>query len=499
MSLISIKNLTFCYLGGTENVFENVSFNIDSDWKLGLTGRNGKGKTTLLKLLLGQYEYKGEISKSVTCEYFPYAIRDNKLPVKKIISQINPLYEEWQIEKDLNLLDIKAFDWDKPLCLFSNGEQTKILISVLFSKEKAFLLIDEPTNHLDRHGREVLSAYLAKKRSFILVSHDKRFLDNSIDHTLSINKSSISVNSGNYSTFLVNKERQDEYEYKQNEKLKKSIEQLTQASKRTSDWADLTEKTKYCGKDDKSGLRPDRGYIGAKAAKLNKRAKANEKRINKDISQKSQLLKNIDYASQLKIESANTRQRLLAVKDLIIKYGNRQVNRSISFEINRGDRLCLLGKNGSGKTSVLKAILNEVPFIGIVEGAQKLNIAYVPQDTSFLKGNLREFCGTNEIDDALFFALLIKMGFKRCQFDNDINTFSQGQKKKVLLAKSLCIKADLFVWDEPLNYIDIITREQIQEMLTECTASMVFVEHDADFCDKIATKQMEIVKFDLKF
>ena len=174
MPLISVNNLTFGYEGNIDNVFENVSFNIDTDWKLGLIGRNGKGKTTFLKLLLGKYPYKGTITKSVEFDYFPYEVKDKEKMSIEIVQEIAPNVEDWQIIKELNLLNANVEILYKQFKLLSGGEQIKILLISLFLRGNNFLLIDEPTNHLDIETRDNLVEYLKRKKSFILVSHDRK-------------------------------------------------------------------------------------------------------------------------------------------------------------------------------------------------------------------------------------------------------------------------------------------------------------------------------------
>ena len=182
MSLISVNNLTFRYEGNLKNIFENVSFNIDTDWKLGLIGRNGKGKTTFLKLLLGKYEYVGKISKNVEFDYFPFEIKNKEKLAIEIVNDIAPNVDDWEIIKELNLMNTDSEILYINFNLLSGGEQIKILLISLFLKENNFLLIDEPTNHLDIESRNNLAEYLKKKKGFILVSHDRNFLDKVVDH-----------------------------------------------------------------------------------------------------------------------------------------------------------------------------------------------------------------------------------------------------------------------------------------------------------------------------
>ena len=226
MSLISVNNLTFGYDGSLNNVFENVSFNIDTDWKLGLIGRNGKGKTTFLKLLLGEYEYKGTISKNVEFDYFPFDVKDKEKMAIDIAHEIAPNIEDWEIIKELNLLNTDAEILYRNFNLLSGGEQVKILLISLFLKGNNFLLIDEPTNHLDNETRNNLVEYLKNKSGFILVSHDRKFLDKVVDHIISINNTNIEIQKGNFSSWKGNKEKQDSFEITQNEKLKRDINRL---------------------------------------------------------------------------------------------------------------------------------------------------------------------------------------------------------------------------------------------------------------------------------
>ncbi|MDR1664592.1 MAG: ATP-binding cassette domain-containing protein, partial [Clostridiales bacterium] len=238
MSQINIAGLTFAYDGSYDNIFENVSFRIDTDWKLGFTGRNGRGKTTFLNLLLGKYEYRGKISSSVIFQYFPYQVTDKTAKTGKVVDEICRNFEEWKLMRELSLLDVSEDVLNRPFETLSNGEQTKILLAALFLSENNFLLIDEPTNHLDASGRKTVSNYLNGKSGYILVSHDRAFLDGCVDHILSINRANIEVQRGNFSSWYANKERRDNFELAENEKLKKDIKRLKQAAKQSENWAD---------------------------------------------------------------------------------------------------------------------------------------------------------------------------------------------------------------------------------------------------------------------
>lgn len=492
MSMIRVENLTFSYSSSYDMIFENANFQIDTDWKLGFVGRNGRGKTTLLHLLLGKYEYSGKIISSVEYDYFPYPISDKARMTEDILLEVCSHAEEWELMRELSYLDVDAEVLWRPFETLSNGEQTKVLLAALFLNEGHFLLIDEPTNHLDANAREKVAAYLKKKKGFILVSHDRRFLDGCVDHILSLNRRNIEVQNGNFSSWMKNFEQQQEFEAAKKERLEKELSRLRQAAQRTSNWSDAVERSKYGTKN--SGSKIDRGYVGHKAAKMMKRSKTIEARQQQAIEQKSVLLKNAETADMLKIHSLEYHTDLLvSFSDVSVIYSGAQICMPVSFKIHQGERIVIDGKNGSGKSSLLKLLLNyPIKHTGTVTIGSGLVISYVPQDTSHLKGNLSEFAEKNSLNESLFKAVLRKMGFERVQFEKDIGDFSGGQKKKVLIAKSLCEQAHLYVWDEPLNFIDVYSRMQIEQLISQFSPTMLLVEHDIAFREAVATKAVPL-------
>ena len=488
MSLIQVQNLTFAYDGSYENIFENVSFQIDTNWRLGFTGRNGRGKTTFLNLLLGKFEYQGSISASVQFSYFPYAVEDPTALAVEVVERIHPDYEYWRLAKEMNGLQLDEELLYRPYETLSNGEQTKLQLAVLFSKENNFLLIDEPTNHLDVRGRELVSRYLSGKKGFILVSHDRAFLDGCVDHILSINKTNIEIRRGDFSTWWENKRLQDAFEQAENAKLKKEITRLEETAREKASWSDRVEASKI-------GQHTfDRGYVGHKSAKMMTRSKAIEQRQQAAIEEKSKLLKNIERSDELKIfQTPFHTKRLVQLQDVSISYGEKVVCRDINFAIEQGDRIALRGANGCGKSSIIKLICGqEIPCTGVVRIGSGLKISYVSQDTSGLKGRLSELALKEGIDESLFLAMLAKLDVPKSQMEKDMSALSAGQKKKVLLAMSICQNVHLHIWDEPMNYIDVLSRMQIEELLLEYKPTILFVEHDKMFCDRVATKIIDL-------
>jgi len=495
MAQIKVNDLSFAYPGSFDNVFRNVDFQIDSDWKLGFVGRNGRGKTTFLKLLMGQYPYEGSITAPMEFDYFPFPVPHPEYFAGEAAREISPEVPRWRLEREMAALGLDEEILCRPLETASKGEQTKFLLALLFARENRFLLIDEPTNHLDAQGRELVSRYLRGKKGFILVSHDRAFLDGCVDHILSINRATIEVQRGNFSCWWEEKQRRDAYELAENERLRKDIKRLKDAAREHASWSQSAESKKIGASpakaENKKGWAPKQG---AKAKKQMARAKAIEKRRDAAVEEKEGLLKDLEETETLKLSQLPFYTgRFAELRELTIDYGRGELFPPMNLTVSEGERIALVGPNGSGKSSLLKLLCGEeIPHRGIAEVPERLRISYVPQDTSFLRGDLRSFARERDIEESLFKAILRKLDFSREQFEKDMADYSAGQKKKVLLAASLCEGAHLHVWDEPMNYIDVYSRIQLEELIIKSAPTIVFVEHDRAFCARVATKTVTL-------
>lgn len=502
MAQILVNQLTFGYEGSFDNIFENVSFSIDTAWKLGFIGRNGKGKSTFLNLLMGKYEYEGTITTNTVFDYFPYRITEQQmeLPALEFVEELKNHLELWRVYAELDQMGADVSILERPFQTLSFGERTKILLAVLFSGENDFLLIDEPTNHLDAPSREIVKNYLASKKGFILVSHDRDLLDTCVDHVLVLNRSTIEVQSGNFSSWWENKEKKDAFAISENEKHKKEIHKLNEASARLNRWAEKNENSKI-GFDpvrEHDRFIGTRSFIGAKTKKMQSRVKQVQKRIQTEIEEKEGLLKDLETPVDLKVMPLrHYKETLIAARHFGLRYegAKQDLFEDLNFEIKHGERVFFKGENGSGKTSIIKAILkNDEKLLqtGELQIASGLEISYINQDTSFLKGTLRSYCERNGLDEGLFCSVLRQLDLGREQFSKNMEDYSEGQKKKVLVAASLMKPAHLYIWDEPLNYIDVFSRIQIENLILKYQPTLLLVEHDAHFMNKIATKVIKL-------
>nr|MCR5775753.1 ATP-binding cassette domain-containing protein [Lachnospiraceae bacterium] len=380
---------------------------------------------------------------------------------------------------------------------------TRVMLAVLFAAENEFLLIDEPTNHLDGRAREIVKEYLSAKKGFILVSHDRDLLDGVCDHVLVLNRESIEVQAGNFSSWWENKEKQDAFRQAENEKHLREIGKLKVSADRSSRWAEKNENSKI-GFDPRK--EPDRSiatrsYIGAKTKKMQKRVKVYEARIDREIEEKEGLLNDIEKVTDLKLKPLGFHKEILIdASELSLKYESAvaPLTEGFRFQLKRGDRIVLAGRNGCGKSSFLHAVLHKIGYPGfegdnVPEVSGRLDIpvgitvSYVSQDTSFLSGSLRDFAESRAFDESLFLAVLRQLDLERGQFVKNMEDYSEGQKKKVLIAASLITPAHLYIWDEPLNFIDVFSRMQIEKLILEYEPTMLLVEHDVRFQEKVAT------------
>ncbi|HCL80346.1 MAG TPA: hypothetical protein DIC53_10305 [Synergistaceae bacterium] len=287
------------------------------------------------------------------------------------------------------------------------------------------------------------------------------------------------------------KRLKDRFELEQNERLRGEVRRLRRSAGEKSEWSDRTERTKY--RTEPGGM-VDRGYVGHRAAKMMKRAKNVERRLDRAIGEKEALLKNVETTESLEIRPLRHHAALyVEAKGFSLSYGERAVFAPTTFALNRGDRLVLSGVNGSGKSSLLGAVLGEgARRTGTLSLAAGLTMSRVVQSADWLRGSVEDLLRSSRTEKTLFLTTLSKLGLPRERFGLPMETFSMGERKKVLLALSIAERAHLYVWDEPLNFLDVYSRVQIEEMILEYAPTMLLVEHDARFVDRVATGVVEL-------
>lgn len=497
MSNIKISNLSFKYSDSIENIFNNLNLDLDSSWKLGLVGRNGRGKTTFLNLLQGKLQGTGAIQSKLEFNYLPLNVK-NKEQLTLYALEEHVQFDQWELERELNLMQVDTNLIWRPFNTLSGGEQTKVLLALSFINKDAFPLIDEPTNHLDEKSRIQVVRYLQKhSQGYIVVSHDRDFLNQITNHILAIEHTEIHLYQGNYASYEDTKEKRDKFNQEKNEKLRGQIKALNESRQRIKGYSLQSENNKKASAH-KNEIHADinKGFFGHKAAKIMKRSKNIERRMDKDIQDRKGLMTNVESVPELEMNfQPNYHSTLLETRHLDLKVKDKKLFKDLNLIIRNRGIVSLEGKNGAGKSTFLKSILNkstDVTYQGILNLTNGLRVSYLPQDFVEYSGTLAEFSQKEHLSYEKILNVLRKMGFPRSSFETRIEEMSIGQQKRVSIAKSLVEEADFYLWDEPANYLDVFNQDQLIDVLRKTKPAMLLVEHDEYFISQVASKRIEL-------
>lgn len=497
MSNIKISNLSFKYSDSIENIFNNLNLDLDSSWKLGLVGRNGRGKTTFLNLLQGKLQGTGAIQSKLEFNYFPLNVKNKEQLILYALEE-HVQFDQWELERELNLMQVDTNLIWQPFNTLSGGEQTKVLLALSFINKDAFPLIDEPTNHLDEKSRIQVVRYLQKhSQGYIVVSHDRDFLNQITNHILAIEHTEIHLYQGNYASYEDTKEKRDKFNQEKNEKLRGQIKALNESRQRIKGYSLQSENNKKASAH-KNEIHADinKGFFGHKAAKIMKRSKNIERRMDKDIQDRKGLMTNVESVPELEMNfQPNYHSTLLETRHLDLKVKDKKLFKDLNLIIRNRGIVSLEGKNGAGKSTFLKSILNkstDVTYQGILNLTNGLRVSYLPQDFVEYSGTLAEFSQKEHLSYEKILNVFRKMGFPRSSFETRIEEMSIGQQKRVSIAKSLVEEADFYLWDEPANYLDVFNQDQLIDVLRKTKPAMLLVEHDEYFISQVASKRIEL-------
>lgn len=528
MSKILLSEMDFYYAEYFNPVFEQVNLVLDTDWRLGLTGRNGRGKTTFLKLLKGELEpVKGMIVKDAAMEYYPYEyetkytvtmdvlkeiignLKSQEDAMESLLSrptganldkygEIQELYAEaggyqmeGRIKKELHLMGLPEELLSREFAVLSGGERAKILMIALFLRPNTFILMDEPTNHLDIRGKQAIAAYLKQKSGFLAVSHDRQLLDEVADHILAINKTNIELEKGNYSSWRENTDKKEAYEFRTRTRLEKEIAALEKGAVVRRNWAGIAEKEKNPYKTNNRGN-------SSRAAKFMRQAKTAEQEAREDISRKKELLKNYETVPELgtfgqaqaSLTEPEGSRLLLEIDRLTFGHGDFLLFQNFSMRISEGERIWIKGANGVGKSTLLRLIGGELESDSVKCEAD------VTRSVSYQEPLWQEGCAREKIKDEAqwerFLMICACLDITEGMLKRPIQTYSSGEKKKADVARALSEENSLLLLDEPLNYMDVYFREQLEKAVLALHPTLVFVEHDERFGSRVATRAMNL-------
>lgn len=514
---MKIENLYMSF--GTQEIFNNISFQINSNDKVGIVGVNGAGKSTLLNIILGNIKPDSgtiKLNTSIKVGYLPQVIMEETeskdqtvfeyllegRPIKKLKKELDKLYEtisniqndnelkkyykkinrinelleyydEYNAESTLlkiisgmkindDLLDIKLKD-------ISGGQKSKVAFAKVLYSNPEILLLDEPTNHLDLDTKDYIIQYLKKYHGIILViSHDIDFLNEVINKTLYVDKikHDVVIYNGNYEKYQKIKEERDlakkrlyEKQIKEEEKLKNIISK----------------------------------YIGGNEKKANV-AKDRIKKLERLQKEKVELEKKNKYARfNIKI---NYPSYSIPIKCNNLTFGydeNSLLYENLNFDLSRGEKLLIVGENGIGKTTLLKLIMGFLtPLEGTIQITDKTQIAYYAQEHEILENDktILENFSNYGLADYEIRRILGSFLFSGDDIYKNVQVLSPGERSRVALAKISLSGANTLLLDEPTNHLDPMTQQIIADTFKNYEGTMLVVSHNLDFVDNLGIKRM---------
>ncbi|OUP57725.1 ribosomal protection-like ABC-F family protein [Pseudoflavonifractor sp. An184] len=507
---ISVSNLVKEFEVG-HKILDGLTFQVDTGERVGLLGPNGCGKTTLLRILTGVMDYdEGDVviapgKRMGLISQIPvypagYTVEDVLAtafePLREMEREMAALAEQMgegtdpallarydkltaafeaaggyetdtKTNKVCNGLTIPQSMREQLFDKLSGGEKTRVNLARLILEDTDILLLDEPTNHLDLRATEWLEEYLDKFKGTVLtVSHDRYFLDKVVNRIVEIQAGKAEFYSGNYSFYVVEKERRYEEKLRQYEKEQAKIEQLEKAAEQMRVWA-------YSGMD-----------------KTFKRVKSMEKRIER--------MRTTDRPTRERKMEVRFGERefrgdeVLTIKGLTKSFGERTLFSNLSLEVAGGERIALLGDNGSGKTTLLKILLGEEePDAGKVRMGPTVKVGYLPQRVHF------DHPERNLVDTLIYEQdctaqtarnRLAAFKFRGEDVFKPVSALSGGEQSRLRLCMLMDEKINLLILDEPTNHLDIQSREWIEEAVEEYEGNLLFVSHDRYFIDRFASR-----------
>lgn len=515
MIILSCNNLTKSF--GVESILENISFTVNEGDKIGVIGVNGTGKTTLFKIISGIYGYdSGEIYTSKDCEIGYLEQNTNFYSDNTIFTEVLEVFSDLiKMEEDLRKMECEISDkssetnspdlqklmdnyshklelfqnsngygykseakgvlkglgfndeeLEKPIKILSGGEKTRVLLAKLLLKKPTLLLLDEPTNHLDSDALEWLELFLKQyKGTVILISHDRYFLDQSVNRIFEIHNKKLKAYNGNYSYYVEKSAIDKEIERKTYEDQQKEIKKQEES----------IERLKAYGRE-----------------KHLKRARSKEKALSKievldkpDGERKRAKIKFIPA-----VESGND---VLAVRDVEMSFPDKVLFKDLNLDIYRGEKVALIGPNGAGKSTLFKIIMNEIqPMEGDVKFGTNVNTAYFHQEQKTL--NLK-----NSVIDEIWDAnphltqtevrnMLGAFLFENEDVFKKISSLSGGERARVAILKLILSQSNFLLLDEPTNHLDIDSKEVLEEALVNYTGTIFTISHDRYFLNKVVDK-----------
>ena len=512
MSLVSLSNISHNF--GGDDIFENISFTIEKNSKIGLVGKNGSGKSTLFNLISKKIiPSKGDvhIAKNRKIAYLiqepvlndkqtlhECVLESNKTfielssKLKKVELELSKEHSEKNLnefvkhQQEFELIDGYNYEteiklvlthlnfpkklWDQKINKFSGGERTRIQLAKVLLQPYDILLMDEPTNHLDMEMIYWLEAYLKKiDKPYVIISHDRHFLDKTVTKIIEIKNHSLHRYSGNFTFYKEESVRRTVLQEKEFKKQQKKLKQMDKQIKQYRIW----------GKARDSEV-------------MYRRAKELEKRLDKiENIEKPQYERSINLSIKPTRRSGND---VYILENITFGFPGNILASNVNLRINYQDRIAVLGKNGCGKTTLLRMLNEEIePLKGNAKKGVSLLISYYDQmhlildDTLNVKETIWQLVPL--ATKGYVYSFLAKFGFTGDDLEKQVSTLSGGEKARLYLAKLIHEKPNFLILDEPTNHLDLSMIASLEEALQNYEGTIVFVSHDTYFIEKIADKE----------
>lgn len=478
---------------GEKTILNKVSFHIGIGDRIGLVGINGAGKSTLANIIYGNL--KPESGNILWCKkeieigylkqgshYCQRSFSGREIEIKDDMSAKNTL----KAKSYLGLDGIDAFEKER-LNSLSGGEKMKLALASMWAKNPDFLILDEPTNHIDHQGVQWLIDELKRyKGTILIISHDRYFLDKAVNKIVELNRGTAEIYHGNYSFYKEEKRRRYEaqlHQYQVQESDKARIQHEINTLKQWSDKAHRDSMKKQA-----EGL-GKKEYFRVKAKKRDRQIKSKIKRLEKievEGVKRPEEDKKIDF----KFNDANLKStRIIEASSIKKSFESRILFRETSFFIMRGERVGIFGANGCGKTTLLRILLgHEKLDEGELFISKALSIGYLSQealDVDYEKTVLEAFDISSRVEESSLRTLLANMGFNEKMIKQPLSTLSLGEITRIRMTNLIFKKHDMLVLDEPLNHLDIYSREKLEEALKEYEGTIILVSHDRYMIERI--------------
>lgn len=482
-------------LYGEKYILKDICGEIEKNDKIGLIGSNGTGKTTLSKIITGILEYdSGKIeytSSNIKIEYlsqFYQGLKD--------ISVNNDILNKFKRNKDKEIKFKKSLEasgftkdkWVNKTNTLSGGEKTKLMLCEIFTKDFDLLILDEPTNHIDIYGQKWLENEINKlKKTVIIISHDRYFLDNTVSIIWELSHIGLKKYNGNYSSYKLQKEEEEKSIFKEYEKQDKKIKHLNKIIDERRTWFEKAHKA--AGQND---------FLRSKAKKHVSVLRAKEKeleRIEKErVEKPKKTVPPYFNIINKKFINKKTPKFLIKVIGLNKKY-KENIFEDVSFNMMKGDKIALVGSNGTGKSTLLKILKGiDKDYTGELSVNPSLSIGYFSQELDNLNYNknvIENVMLSNHINITEARNLLASLLFKGNDIYKEVKDLSMGEKARVSFAKIILEGVNVLVLDEPTNYMDIESKEALEEVFKEFMGCIIFASHDRYFINAISNKILE--------